>query len=226
MKKKKLLLVMFLLLSFSLLLGTYVAADEPENYLDGRKIVLDPGHGGSDPGTTQCDGLYEKDANLDIANRLKTRLEEKGAIVYLTRDDDSYLTNEDRYDYANTTHSDALVSIHLNGSLDHSVNGTMSLFSKPRKDEEFTDILHSSMLAGLNLPDLGTINFMSGVILRFDGPASLQEPLYLSNTDECLALTDGTGTRQQQVADALVEGLNNWFSEDREVFISPGKFKN
>ncbi|MBU1130105.1 N-acetylmuramoyl-L-alanine amidase [Patescibacteria group bacterium] len=216
---------LFLVTAF-LLFSNFVLANETENFLTGRKIVIDAGHGGKDPGTTQCAGLYESDANLNIAFQLKAKLEENGAEVFMTRDDDTYLTNEDRYDYANSTGSDALISIHLNGSLDHTKNGTLSLYSKPRKDQEFTGILHSSMLAELALPDLGTTNFMSGVILRFNGPASLQEPLYLSNTAECLALKDGTGIRQQQIVNALFNGLDVWFSEDREVFLSPGQFKN
>jgi len=233
---KILFLPIFLFLSFSLFFSTYVLAEEPESFLEGRKIVIDPGHGGKDPGTTECIGLYESVANLDIAFQLKTKLEENGATAYITRDvdedgiddlaDDQTLTNEDRYDFANSTDAEVLISIHLNGSLDHNKNGTLSLYSKPRKDEEFTNILHDSMLAELGLDNLGTTNFMSGVILRFNGPASLQEPLYLSNTAECLALKDGTGIRQQQIVNALFNGLNEWFSEDREVFISPGQFKN
>jgi len=116
-----------------------------------------------------------------------------------------------------------LISIHLNGSLDHDKNGTLGLYSKPRKDEEFASVLHGRLVSELDVPDLGVTNFMSGVTLRFNGPASIQESVYISNTQECVALL--AGTRQDEIVQSLYNGLNDWFSVDREVFISPGQLK-
>jgi len=177
--------------------------------VSGHKIILDAGHGGADPGTTQCAGLYEKDANLDIAYKLKVLLGVAGAEVYMTRTDDSTLSNEDRYTYANSTDGEVLVSIHLNGSTDHSVNGTKGLYSKPKKDKAFTSSVHSAMSSDLGVKDLGITNFMSGVILKFSRPATIQESVYLSNTQECEMFK--AGTRGNDVAVALFNGLNNWF---------------
>lgn len=198
--------------------------------LGGRIIIIDAGHGGADHGSTACDGLYEKDANLDIAYKLEALLKAEGATVGMPRTDDSYLTNADRYTYANEKNGEVLVSIHLNGSEDKTVNGTLGLYSKWRKDKEFTSILHNSLVDELNtealpVPDLEITNFMSGVTMRFNGPATIQEAVYISNTDECTALKDGGGSRQQQIADSLYNGLDDWFSEEREFFISPGQLK-
>lgn len=55
--------------------------------LEGHKVVLDAGHGGDDPGSTEC-ALFEKDANWNIASKLKTELETNGATVFMTRDQD------------------------------------------------------------------------------------------------------------------------------------------
>lgn len=177
--------------------------------VSGHKIIIDAGHGGDDPGTTQCPGLYEKTANFDIAIKLKKLLEDAGATVYMTRDDDLTLNNEARYTYANGTDGEVLLSIHLNGSTDHSVNGTTGLYSKPKKDKAFTSAVHSTMSKDLGVKDLGMTNFMSGVILKFLRPATIQESVYLSNTQECEKFK--AGTRAGEVAQSLFNGLNNWF---------------
>ncbi len=81
------------------------------------KIVLDPGHGGKDPGASGGDGLLEKDVVLDIARQLAERLrEEIGATVVLTRDRDAFLTLEERTARANAEGADLFVSIHANAS--------------------------------------------------------------------------------------------------------------
>lgn len=176
----------------------------------GHRIVIDAGHGGRDPGTTQCPDMYESKANLIIANKLKLLLESYGATVYMTRTDDSYKTNEDRYTYANSTDGEILVSIHLNGSTDHSINGTKGLYSKPKKDKAITTILHNQLYADLGIKNLGITNFMSGVILKFNGPATLQEAVYLSNTTECNNIKNST--RTGEIAQSLYNGLVNWFN--------------
>lgn len=178
-------------------------------------IVIDPGHGGTAPGTTQCPGLYEKDANLDIALRLEAVLEAVGYDVRLTRTDDSTLSNNDRYTFANSVGGDALVSIHLNGSTNHSVDGTQGFYGKKRKDEEFTRVVHQAMVNELNpINDRGVTNFASGVLLKSDMPSTLQEAVFISNTQECAQLTDGTGDRQQEIAEALATGVRDWFERN------------
>ena len=113
--------------------------------LVGKIIVLDPGHGGSDYGSTECRGLPEKDATIDIANRLKALLEADGAEVFLTRIDDSTKSNNDRYTLANGVGGEALVSIHLNGSTNYSKNGTLGLYGKLNKDNAFTRTVHTRL---------------------------------------------------------------------------------
>lgn len=79
-------------------------------------IVVDPGHGGRDPGATGVGGLKEKDVNLAIARRLSQRLEERGFEVVLTRDDDRALDLEERTAIAESAGGDVFISIHANAS--------------------------------------------------------------------------------------------------------------
>ena len=79
-----------------------------------KKIVIDPGHGGKDPGA-MAGGLKEKDVVLAVAKRLKQTFEkELGCQVELTRDDDRFLGLEERTAFANTQGADLFLSLHLN----------------------------------------------------------------------------------------------------------------
>ena len=79
-------------------------------------VVVDPGHGGRDPGALGVGGLREKDVNLGIARSLATQLRARGFDVVLTRDDDRALSLEERSAIAESAGGDVFVSIHANAS--------------------------------------------------------------------------------------------------------------
>jgi N-acetylmuramoyl-L-alanine amidase len=80
-------------------------------------IVIDPGHGGIDPGAVGKKGLYEKDANLDIANQLQELIKDSlGINVILSREKDTYLSLKERTDLANRNSADLFISVHCNAS--------------------------------------------------------------------------------------------------------------
>ena len=83
-----------------------------------RRVVLDAGHGGSDPGATAADVL-EKEITLDIGRRLRTLLEANGFDVVVTRDADRTIALRDRATLANDSKSDIFVSIHVNALEKH-----------------------------------------------------------------------------------------------------------
>jgi N-acetylmuramoyl-L-alanine amidase len=87
-------------------------------------VVIDPGHGGRDTGTIGPSGLKEKDLVLDIAHRLRAKLEERlGTDVILTRDDDRFIPLEERTAIANQNSADLFISIHANASRHRRVSG-------------------------------------------------------------------------------------------------------
>ncbi len=196
-----------------LLLPLFISRATAATPVSGRRIVIDPGHGGSSSGSTECAGLREADANLDIGFRLKALLEADAAEVFMTRENDSTKSNKNRYEFANSVNGEALVSVHLNGSTNHMANGTLGLYGKRNKDLDFAKTIHSRLASELGVPDLGVTNFASGVLLKSDMPATIQEAVYISNTQECVALTDGTGARQQEIAQSLYNGLIDWFAQ-------------
>lgn len=79
-----------------------------------KKVVLDPGHGGSDPGAVGIGGILEKDLTLDLARRLKKKLEKLGLEVKLTRESDRFVALEERTAIANTARADLFISLHFN----------------------------------------------------------------------------------------------------------------
>lgn len=88
-----------------------------------RTVVLDPGHGGRDPGAVGVRKVYEKKAVLSIANRVKAHLEAKRISVRMTRSTDEYLTLKQRSDYAAKVGADLFVSIHADSAAAVSANG-------------------------------------------------------------------------------------------------------
>lgn len=88
-----------------------------------QTIVVDPGHGGSDPGATGVEGLREKDVNLGIGRLLARRLEERGFDVVLTRNGDQTRSLEERTAIAESSGGDVFVSIHANAAARESARG-------------------------------------------------------------------------------------------------------
>lgn len=88
-----------------------------------QKIIVDPGHGGADPGATGIAGLREKDVNLEIGRLVARRLEARGFEVVLTRDGDQTRSLEERTAIAESAGGDVFVSIHANASARALVRG-------------------------------------------------------------------------------------------------------
>ena len=184
------------------------------------KVVLDPGHGGTDPGAVNTKyNLTEKEQTLIVANKLKALLEGDGYTVCMTRTSNSQtLSNNDRYTYANTTGARVLVSIHMNGSTNPSTDYTTTLFGKWRKDKELANTVFSSLSTLPAANGTGTIatrkpySFASGVLLKSNMPATIAETVFITNDREGQLLSNGTGARQQQIAQALRVGTEDYLA--------------
>jgi len=184
------------------------------------KVVLDAGHGGTDSGAVNTKyGLTEKEQTLDVANRLKTLLAGDGCTVYMTRTLNSQtLSNNDRYTYANTKGANLLVSIHMNGSTNPSTDYTTTLFGKWRKDKELANTVFSSLSTLPAANGTGTIatrkpySFASGVLLKSNMPATIAETVFITNNEEGELLSYPTGIRQQQIAEALRAGIEDYLT--------------
>ena len=102
--------------------------------LEVRKIVIDPGHGGKDIGTSTPGGLAEKEVTLDIGIRLRHLLEQAAFEVVMTRDKDETVPLRQRTALANTQGADLFVSIHLNWIDGGQVRGIETYYLGPTED--------------------------------------------------------------------------------------------
>jgi N-acetylmuramoyl-L-alanine amidase len=91
-------------------------------------VVLDPGHGGKDPGAIGIGGVREKDVALNLARELDARLTANGFRVILTRDDDRKITLEERTAIAEAARGDIFVSLHANASRKRSTSGVETYY--------------------------------------------------------------------------------------------------
>ncbi len=172
-----------------------------------RYIMLDPGHGGSDCGALR-DNINEKDIVLDISKRVEKMLNKKGYIVATTRDDDKYVSLQERVDMSEVFNPDIFVSIHVNSSNSSTPYGIETHYYK---DNSLTlaKNMHAAMLNNINSKDRGLFKSKFYVINHTSAPAVLLEIGFISNPQERAQLV--TESRKNATAKAIVEGIDAYF---------------
>lgn len=177
---------------------------KPSENSDKVRIVIDAGHGGSDPGSLGKDAqgnviLQEKKPNLTIAIGVYNVLTAAGYDVILTRYDDTYPSLKQRADTANNYNADLFVSIHNNASENKELAGTMTFYSGQKdeagigayKSKTIAQNIQTELLKSLGTDDL---NVRDGhdyyVINKTNMTAVLVEVAFMSNEAECAKLTD------------------------------------
>ncbi|MBO7642764.1 MAG: N-acetylmuramoyl-L-alanine amidase [Alphaproteobacteria bacterium] len=111
-------------------------------------IVIDPGHGGKDPGCIGRGGTKEKDIVLAVARRLKTGLDQAGFKTYMTRSGDKYLKLAERAEFAENRKGDLFISLHANANPSRSVKGfSIYTLSEKASDEEAKKLAESENAA-------------------------------------------------------------------------------
>jgi len=189
-KKIFLCLVLTLMFSLSTAAMPTSAATPP---LAGVKVVVDPGHGGRDPGAVGINGLTEKQVNLQVAKALRNCLVEYGgATVEMTRVDDSYVTLAGRVKKANDSWADRFISVHHNGSVNPDHNGT-SVFSANNGSAQSHDLsakVQKRLLQMTGLRDLGANTANYYVLRNTRMPGILTEASFITNPKEEEKLRD------------------------------------
>ncbi|MBF0242583.1 MAG: N-acetylmuramoyl-L-alanine amidase [Desulfamplus sp.] len=125
-----------------------------------KTIVIDPGHGGRDPGASGCSGgVYEKDIVLTISKKLASKIKSRlDCNVILTRSSDTYLTLEERTAIANTKNADLFISMHCNASNDSSLVGIETYYLNLATDERAINVAaRENATSRKNISDLSSI---------------------------------------------------------------------
>lgn len=184
--------------------------DVKSEVLRNKVIVLDPGHGGSDPGAVAWN-VKEKDLNLQVAKILREMLKKAGTTVYMTRTEDKYVGLYTRAAIANNLNADLFVSIHHNASSNSGAKGVMTLYypsSKKQKmnGQKFAQIVQKNLVSDLNAKDWGIIPRPNLVVTRETRmPAVLAELGFMTNKSELDRLV--TYEFQKQAAESLFKSI-------------------
>lgn len=209
-----------------------------------RNVLIDPGHGGSDDGSASTRGDREKDVALQMAQRLRAYLLERAPDldVRLTREDDRYVSNEERRNMANDWRADVFISIHCNGWFDKERRGfSVATWAIPAVNPYWslpssavrignvvrdTDLLANAILvkmdAALSLPNRGRADADLDVLDGLAMPAVLIECGYLTSADDRkLLVSDSFQERAAQaISDAVVDYRSHfataWTSDTSE----------
>ncbi len=202
-------------------------ASDVLRHQDATLVVLDPGHGGDDPGAGAGYGTPEKDIVLDIARRIAGTLRACGVAVRLTRDKDRTLTLDRRTQLARRWGADAFVSIHVNEAEREAASGietyVMPCAGYPPTGSMRPDAAHyrgnladaANTLLGLHIhrelrrrtqtPDRGLKRARFEVLRSAHCPATLVECGFLSNGGERARLA--TETYRHDIAQGIAQGL-------------------
>jgi N-acetylmuramoyl-L-alanine amidase len=183
----------------------------PTANLKGKVIVLDAGHGGTDPGA-QRGITNEKDITLSVVKYLSEFLKAQGIKVHLTRIDDTFISLQDRVDITNRTSPDAFVSVHVNAmESSNEISGLETYFQTEQSKALASDI-HKNLLDTLKVPDRNIRKAKFYVINRTEVPSVLAEIGFISNHDEREKLI--SSDYQKQVAEGLAKGIILYLCSD------------
>lgn len=188
-------------------------------------IVLDPGHGGSDPGMIGIDGLEEKNINLSVTLLLKEKLEEKGYTVVLTREEDKGLYDESaqnkkaqdlqrRIALIDETAPALTVSIHQNSYHDPAVKGPQVFYYETSPEgKELAAVLQERLNVMLKVERPREIkgNTSYYLLKRSRSILVIAECGFLTNPEEAELLQ--TKEYQEKVAAALAEGIHSYLQK-------------
>ena len=174
------------------------------------KIVLDPGHGGTDYGAIR-EGINEKDITLDISQRVASILKSKGYKVALTRTDDTYVSLDDRVKFSENETPEIFVSIHVNSAVATEPKGIETHYYHDYS-KELANVIHRHLAKDINTKDRGLVKSKFYVINHTTVPAVLIETGFLSNPDERAELV--SDSRKQKTAKAIAEGIIEYIKEN------------
>ncbi|MEA5465006.1 DUF3747 domain-containing protein [Leptothoe sp. PORK10 BA2] len=167
-------------------------------------IMIDPGHGGRDPGAVG-NGLQEKEINLFISRRVQSTLEQRGYRVALTRNSDVEVDLQPRVDVAERANATVFVSIHANAiSLSRpEVNGLETYYYSSGRS--LAQAIHSSVLRSTNLRDRGVRQARFYVLRNTSMPAVLVETGFITGSEDSARFQSNAA--REQIADAIAQGI-------------------
>ncbi|KXG08775.1 Germination-specific N-acetylmuramoyl-L-alanine amidase [Anoxybacillus sp. P3H1B] len=197
--------------------------------LSGRIIILDPGHGGPDGGAVGGGKVLEKDIALDVAKKLRDYLQQQGALVLLTREDDRDLAAEDTKGYSrrkaedlkkrvqmiNESEADLFISIHLNAIPSPKWKGAQTFYYGTYiENERVAKFIQAELRRNLENTDRSAKILDTVYLLKYaKKPGALVEVGFLSNPEERELLH--SDPYQTKLAASIYKGVLRYFSNEK-----------
>ncbi|HEY9789757.1 MAG TPA: N-acetylmuramoyl-L-alanine amidase [Candidatus Obscuribacterales bacterium] len=178
--------------------------EPPAHAPPGAVVVLDAGHGGSDPGAQRGD-IQEKEITLEIVEKLKSVLAGRGVRVKLTRSDDTFVSLEDRVRITNDVQPTAFVSVHINSLETNTATTGIETYFQNDASRDLAQLIHTSLVKELGAPDRNVRKARFYVINHTPVPAILAEVGFISNKEERDKLS--SSEYQEHIAEALADGV-------------------
>jgi N-acetylmuramoyl-L-alanine amidase len=186
--------------------------------LAGKRIVIDPGHGGDDPGIVVPDGPLrwtEADLAFDLASRLEGRLAAAGVQVYLTRGRETWFPERDRAGFANDLGADLTVSLHTDAHRNPAAQGVASYHFGTSAGvtstvgERLAGLVNREVVARTGMLDCGTHAKTWDLLRLTRMPAIRLEVGYLTSTEDRARLTDPAF--RDRVVEAIVAAVQRMY---------------
>lgn len=194
----------------------YVSSTQVEDQKD--VVILDPGHGGADPGKIGVNDAKEKDINLQVANKIKKMLEKEKIQVIMTREDDTTLAKENstnkkiedmkgRVELINKTAPRIVVSIHQNSYHQESISGAQVFYYTHSEEGRVAAEIMQKALLACNEENTrqAKANDTYYLLKRTKTPTVIVECGFLSNWKEAELLV--TDEYQEKLAKAICQGI-------------------
>lgn len=179
-------------------------APPPAPLLPSRRIVIDAGHGGKDPGAIGPSGLQEKDVVLSMALLLAEEVKSKlGWEVVLTRNDDTFIPLEERTAIANKVGADLFVSLHVNASANAAAHGIETYYLNFSKNEKA-----AAVAARENGTTLRAVSDLEQILFDLMAHSKIQESSRLAS----------------DIQNALIAGISKEFGEVKNLGVKQGPF--
>ena len=179
---------------------------------DRPRVIIDPGHGGDDPGTIGIGGFQEKDVVLPISLDVAEILRKQEIDVIMTRDTDNFISLQGRTDMANDIDADLFVSIHANAiNLSRpDVNGLETYYYKSGR--RLAEVIHWNILNGVEIDNRGIRRARFYVLRHSTMPAVLVEVGFLTGAVDSSRLKDPDHRRR--MAEAIARGIVEYIKQN------------
>jgi N-acetylmuramoyl-L-alanine amidase len=187
--------------------GSVPKVDRPgmNQYLAGKTIVIDPGHGGRDSGAKGVRGTFEKVLTLRTAKLLDEKLRAAGAKSVLTRSQDVYVSLNNRVSFAHYYQADAFLSLHYDSTVYPSAKGITTYYYNKQKDHSLGQSIQNELIKQTSLSNRGVKYGNYHILRQNKRPSVLLELGFLSNISEEAHVS--TPQYQEQITTAIFNGL-------------------